>query len=563
VTLLAVAVVTSLFAVQSVARVAEGPAFRPPNETHHLDSDRALWSGDPDGLDANTVHNWTTRDSARAELAASTDVSFNRPPAEVAAWNRETHQDFPDSGQDTSIAPTGATFEQGRFVRDAYVEIFTVQPATTARITDTRTTRYVATEGNVLATGDHRVALPEDVELPFSRVTWQLENHTVSATKLLVDDDQETTSSEPHTPILQYDLGDDPGTEHTLTVESNVSVTLKRTFEWCSNYTMAGNCTQWSRESTNLTENVTVTDSTTVTEYTLHIGGYYARYPNGDLGLVLFKSDPWLGYELPGGRVNGVWRFYSARDSGWDSLVARTDSGASTRHSPAHPLRVTAFPLKTGPTAAPAENVSILRVHGEETQPARLPERVHLDALDRPYTASYSLATVFETPEQGVSDLTAYGLVRGVETTGDEGVFEEIEIHRSNLTLTVEETTSETATVTVRLRDAKTGEPIETDGREGYVVLAGERVQTGRDGTVRTTLPRPPGSISARFEPGPWWLHTTGYVGDDDAATVEGTALALVRSLYRASIPIGMVLLAAFLVDRITGMPVWPPWRGL
>jgi hypothetical protein len=109
----------------------------------------------------------------------------------------------------------------------------------------------------------------------------------------------------------------------------------------------------------------------------------------------------------------------------------------------------------------------------------------------------------------------------------------------------------------------ETGEPIETAASEGYVVLAGERVQTGADGTLTTTIDRPAGAIDARYEPRHWWFYSTGYVGDSDVTSVRGTALTIVRWIYRAGVPVALFLLAVFFIDRITGVPIWPPWRGL
>ncbi|MFC7195104.1 hypothetical protein ACFQL4_11260 [Halosimplex aquaticum] len=173
------------------------------------------------------------------------------------------------------------------------------------------------------------------------------------------------------------------------------------------------------------------------------------------------------------------------------------------------------------------------------------------------------IAARFQTPNQTVSDLTAYRLVHGVKTETDPDAYDEIPIHRSNLTLDVLNRGATNATVRVTLTDAQTGDPIATEEREGYIVLAGEHVQTGSDGTLTKTIDRPAGAISARYEPRRWWLHSIGYVGDSDASSVQGTALMIVRWIYRAGVPVSLFLLAVFFIDRITGMPVWPPWREL
>ncbi|QLH81297.1 hypothetical protein [Halosimplex pelagicum] len=551
---------SALVATQSVARPLDATAFSPDDDHDHGDN-RSLWSRDRDTINRSALRNQTG--SATNSLAATTDIPFNRPPEAVAAWNREQLAEFPTTDDSSSVHPPGATLVDGRFIRDAYTAIFTVQPSTKARLTPNDQPRYVAPEGELFATLDYRVAVPRDSETATDRITWSLQSHDITDLQLLVDGRREAEQEGTRTPRFDYDLTEHPGTNHTLTVTANLTVELQRQHDYCTNLTSAGTCTAWATRTTTVTETITVRDSRSVSEYRLSVFGFYARYPNGDLGLAMFKTEPWLGYSLPEGRVNGVWRFYSARDPSWDRLVTSTATNTTTEHSPIHPLRVSAYPIKTGPTASPAETVSILEVNGQQREPPTLSPTVNLDVLEQSYRTSFSLMTRFETPDRTVSDVTAHGLVRGVQTDADPRMFEEVPIHRSNLTLAVLNTTARTATVRVSLRDIETGEPIETAASEGYVVLGDERVQTGADGTVTTTIDRPAGAIDARFEPTEWWLRQTGYVGDSDTVSVQGTVLSVVTSIYRAGVPVGLFLVAVFLIDRITGLPVWPPWRGL
>ncbi|WP_436909053.1 hypothetical protein [Halosimplex marinum] len=552
--------ISALVATQSVARPLDTKAYSPDEDHDHGDN-RSLWSRDRDTINRSALRNRTG--SVTNALAATTDIPFNRPPEAVERHNRAQLDKFPGFQRDESVHPPGVALTDGTYIRDGYVDIFTTQPSTNARLTPDRQPYYVASDGAVLATLDYRLRVPRGYATATERITWSLQSHNITEVRLLVDGQREAKSVGTRTPRLEYDLADDRGLNHTLSVEANLSVELQRTNTWCTNATSAGNCTAWTSETTTVTENLTVTDSRSVREYSLDVYGFYARYPDGDLGLAMFKTAPWLGYSLPEGQVNGVWRFYSARDPSWDRLVTTTAEASTTEHSPMHPLQMAAYPIKTGPTASPADTVSILRVNGRQQQPPTLPETVNLDVLERPYQTSYNIMTRFETPNRDLSDVTASGLVRGARTDVDPRMFEEVPIHRSNLTLTVLNTTARTATVHISLRDVETGDPIETDDSEGYVVLGGKRVQTGADGTVTTTVARPAGAIDARFEPAEWWLRQTGYVGDSDTVSVQGTVLSIVTSLYRAGVPVGLFLLAVFLINRITGLSVWPPWRGL
>ena len=104
-----------------------------------------------------------------------------------------------------------------------------------------------------------------------------------------------------------------------------------------------------------------------------------------------------------------------------------------------------------------------------------------------------------------------------VET--DESDFAQIEIHRSNLTLSTVNSSRNATTVRVRLEDAATGEPINTAGRDGYVVLDGQRLNMTGNGTATVTITPSNAVVSARYEPG-WWRSTPGYVGDSCDSTV-------------------------------------------
>jgi hypothetical protein len=163
----------------------------------------------------------------------------------------------------------------------------------------------------------------------------------------------------------------------------------------------------------------------------------------------------------------------------------------------------------------------------------------------------------------GAWDVSADGLVRGVGVSVELDELREVPIHESDLELTILDATAETVTVEVSLTDAVTGEPIETTGRRGYVVLDGARVETDASGTAAVTIPRPMGGLSARFEPGPWWPEPVGYVGDSDVVYVRGTVLHALNVIYEVGVPVALFLFGVFVIDRITGWHVWPPWRRM
>lgn len=524
-----------------------------PENTFHK-----LWSGDQDGAtEGANLHD----DSPMAQLGNRTDIPFDSPPSAVEQWNRADHREFPATDSSVSIHPPDADLTNGRFIRDAYTEVFAVHPSTRARISPSRQPLYVAPEGTVRGTVDSRVVVPADDTTGDRRVYWSLDNHQIEATTLLVDGDVETDAGGTHTPALSYTI-EGAGAEHRLTLKATISVRLRKKITVCTAHNDEGDCTNWVSRISYPTQSLTVADSIGVTSYDLSVSGFIARYPNGDLGLRVYKNQPWLGYDIPEGDVRGVWRFYSARDTDWDTLVHSSRGNERITESPLHPLQVTAYPIETGPTPSPRGDVTILDLDGRRLEPPTLPSNVNLDVLTESYTASYGIATRTRTTES-LETIRAWGLVRGVHATRSADEFARVEIHESNLTLTIMEQTDQTVTIRGQLQDAVSGAPINTDHRDGYVVLNGQRLNTSGNGTVTITLARPLDGISARYEPGHWWLDPPGYTSDSDTVLLQGAELQPVGTLFHIGVLIALFLLAVFLTDRITRWRVWPPWRGL
>jgi hypothetical protein len=153
--------------------------------------------------------------------------------------------------------------------------------------------------------------------------------------------------------------------------------------------------------------------------------------------------------------------------------------------------------------------------------------------------------------------------VRGEQVTLDPEAFSPVSIRASNLTIEILNRSDQTLRVKTVLRDARTGDPINTAERNGYVVLNGRRVNTSTNGSVIATVPRADGSVSARYVPDHWWQWDPSYVPASDVAYARGTILQILQMLYRIAVPVGLFLLGVYLIDRITGWHIWPPWRGM
>ena len=548
-----------------LATLASAVAAHPPHEPDHgVDEETActLWAGDEDVTNVSAYDAGTEGEEPEiCSLASVTDIPLDSPPAAVERWNEGDIEHFPQTGADRSAYPRNTSLENGRFIRDAYTRIFAIQPSTRAHLSPGEQPHYVAPTGTVSGTVDYRVTVPAGDTHGTTRVHWSLVSHDIRETRLEIDGATTATTGGSHTTSVEYDLDGTTGDTHRIGLVAEIEVGLsKRTKRCVGNYTN-GSCDDWDVSREQIGETIVVRDEHEVVTYDLAVAGHRTAYPDGDLGLVLFKSHPWLGYSLPDGEVNGVWRFYVARESDWDSLVTVSDSDQTVAHSPLHPLQVHAYPFEPGPTATPSKTVSLLEIFGSEAIPPRLPSTVNLDVLEEPYKASYGIATRTQTTDHDLAEVTAYGLVRGVTVDVTERLVLDVPVEESNLTLSVENETDETVTVEVALREAVTDEPINTQNRAGYVSLAGHRVNTTGNGTATVTVARPDGGLSARFEPGRWWDTRRGYVGDTAVVSLAGAELGFVSLLFEMGLPVSFFLLAVFVIDRITGWGVWPPWR--
>lgn len=582
----------------------------PPTQPEHgiAESEfHKLWSRDDD-IENKDLSKTEFGETAIGKIANGTDIPLNEPSKVVEDWNSADLHDFPTTTRSTSYHPPDTNLQDGevfspsygyvcddtinyhfRTIKDAYVEIFTVQPSTHARISPSKDPLYVAGNGTVAGTSDYRLNIPPsktctdkddegDITWRVS-VNWNLNGYS-SNTTLLVNSNIEETGDTSHTPKLNYrNLSRKSGNHHTLTLRTSIKANLTARIERC-HYTIDDvDC------DTNIVwhpTTVVVEDSVEVVDYNLGVSGFFARYPDGDMGLVIYKNYPWQGYSVPSGEVNGVWRFFSMRDPDWDRLVRSTESGKSVIHSPLHPLQMNAFPMNIGATSLEEKetgeygnqqlittrHVQILDSYGTVKQSPSLPENVNLDVEPDGYNATYGVVTRTGLNKSLSSDsitVTSHGLVRGENdkvTLDNNGSFAPGHINKSNLTLKVLNSTENKTKVRVILSDSKTGKGISTDGYAGYVVINGEKVNTS-GGTVTEVIYNESGAISAKYVPGSWWQRQPGYTGDSASKTLAPPTVKFWNRLWSILVPVSLFLVTVYLVGKTTGWRIWPPWRGL
>ena len=578
-------------------------AARPPDvPAHGVDPETfvTLWSGDQDTHSPTTPAEAASSPAALAELAAVTDIPFETPPEAAEQWNRGDHAEFPISTQTTSIQPRDVAVEDGVFIRDAYAAVFAIQPSTRLWQSPTAQPLYVGPAGEVLGTVDYRVAVPVDDRAGNRRTDWTLHDHRIEEVRLRVDGETVDSVAGTKIPVLHFDsLDESPGTTHTVTLEATIVVELSKEVTIDEGYCepterkaetatesapptgnnpsptvatstvpepLASTATRAETEQCGTTsktvvttpsERLTVAESIPVVTYTPEFSGAYAQYPDGTQAVAISGEQPWQGYRTGETEASGVWQFYTARETRWDELVISRAGTVSTRLSPLRPLQVYAYPSRSGVSTQNGARPDA----GELHDPPRLPDTIDVDVVTDPY---WERSTVITEPQRPVSGpLTVHGLVRGSVFTLSQDSLSETMVHPSTLRLSQTETTAETVTVQVQLMDARTGAPVHTEPRNGSIRIQGSTIETDESGIATVTIPRPTGALTARYDPGPWWATEQAYLQSSDTVYIRGTDIPITETLFQLAIPIGSFLAAVFLIDRVTGWHLWPPWRGL
>lgn len=359
----------ALFVTSLVTGIVAAEPPRPGTEDNGLTENESatLWSRDADNYISQETHRqrYGENRSAIHQVANGTDITFKRPPATAATWTRNDFEDLDAGGAETSVHPSHADLEDGIFIEDAHATIFAVQPSTRGHLESGETPLYIAPNGTMRGFVDYRVRVPNGSSSGNTTIDWSITEHEIDEVRLKKDGETIATQDGSHTPALDYQIEDDWSAN--LTLEAEISVRLKKTIRIDQ-----GNRTDV--DVTYRTESRNVSDSIDVEIYDLSAYPYYAEYPNGDSGVSIFQSRPWQGYTLTEGgdaRVRGVWRFYTARNTNWDTLVRSNRTDSATVESDAIPVYVHAYPSRIGPRAEPVRDGQRLSTPGALTDRLR------------------------------------------------------------------------------------------------------------------------------------------------------------------------------------------------
>jgi len=539
-----------LLATSLVTGIVAADPPRPGTEGNGLTENESatLWSRDADNYISQEEYRqrYGENRSAVHQVANGTDITFKRPPATAATWTRNDFDNLDAGAPDTSVHPPHADLEDGVFIEDAHATIFAVQPSTRGHLESGEAPLYIAPNGTMRGFVDYRVRVPNGSSSGNTTISWSLTEHEIEEVRLKKDGETIAERDGAHTPALDYQIED--AWSANLTLEAEISVRLKKTVR-----TDLGDRTDV--DITYRTESRNVSDSIAVEIYDLSASPYYAEYPNGDAGVAIFQSRPWQGYTLTEDgetRVRGIWRFYTARNTNWDTLVQSNRTDSATVQSDAIPVYVHAYPSRIGPRAEPVrDGPELIETWGTDrpSPVGTIGENINIDIVNQSYTTTYGVAVRAENVDRKA--LQVAGIVRGVNASiAEPGRGSERQLRRSNLTVGVIKQNQSQATLRVELRDNQTGAPITLDesrqypiggtARNGYITVADQRVETNASGVAIVPIDEP-GIYTARYHPGSWLGHNPAYVSD--TATARWHSLGTIDGWFAFLFEVGWQLI--------------------
>jgi len=569
---------------------------------------KKLWSLDNDNYVNESAYREQTgenRSAIEAYLNA-TDWVWTRPPRTPTVWNRHNFAKFTDSfspSASKSVHPENATLVEGErgWIEDAHATIYRAQPSTRAHINQSTTRHYIRPEGRLFGLIDYRLSLPSDDDngADGEKVLWELSGHEIAETCVLqgqtVDPDASNpckpsgarigTGSGSHTANISYEVRGKRSSTTSLTlaavIEYSVVKTVKtrhsKSVEECQTIIEDGeeryDCeeetkTWWETTEKIVTDRVVVSDTLEpVTVYDIKAAVQTAHTADGTTSFIIQSQHIWAGATIDGQtEISTPWRFYTARNPDWDSLVEESHDSSTEKESSLRPARVYAFPSSRGLSTNTARNTlhsasNLKRLAGQtRTSPnGTLAPSLDLPVAADSYNSSRSVAVEYQ---DGEGDVVVDGIVRGVNSPAMT-IGGTTDIRETNLTLEVVASNSSHVIVKAVLQEASTGNRIDLRSRSGYIQIGDQKVNTNASGIVLVTIEKQT-TIQAEFAPGDWWGDPPGYkssraraVTNSDFLTVDSQAELWVR-MFVHSLPI---LVPFYFIDQLPGASAWPPWK--
>nr|WP_242437211.1 hypothetical protein [Halorubrum lacusprofundi] len=486
-----------------------------------------LWSDDVDNGNLSVDDFDDANVSSRAEfahrLARSTDVPFARPPQATSNWNSGDFGDYSPGGRRESVHPTGASLEDGVYIKDAYVSIFATQPSTILHHAN-GTTQYVAPDGQVRTISDYRIAVPQDDRNGSQRERWSIDQTQIESVDLSADG-RLLDSASGHQATLQYTgLSGSP----QLTVDATITVTLRHVTLDCPdwNSSTAGCDGDWNRDVETPEASRTVSTSQRVVVNRLSdIAGKRVQFEATEdrVGAVVHPNTEWSTISVDGDvRARSNWWFYTASRAGWQTMVTNTATNTSRAISSVRPVQTHAFPSRQAPyvptdlTDDGERPLAIEETWGTEQTGPSLPLNIDLESAS-PYVNADSIAVTSTTlDESAFREVTVHGIVRGQSRT--VSLSDQQTVRETNLTLTATNANATHAVVRATVTETATGAAV-TSGR---VTAGNQTAALNSSGIATLTLSNPGALVRGEYQPSEWWRTDRPYATATDVAKTPG-----------------------------------------
>lgn len=587
-----------LSSVASVIVVAENETENgiPENETQIYrseDSDKYI-------SDENYTAQYEENRTGLAALANGTDIYFSEHPDEVATWNdndfEQLQSDF-STDDDQSIQPRNVTTKDSQFIKDAYVETYRISPSTQLHRSEGETIRYIAQEGEVMATVDYRVDDPVDDLDPSDGelVEWQLLDSEIEGTCVVEDEPPieegcsgltmggtADANDDTHTPRFNYTVHGTGQKETTVTVVTEIDVRFKkiteiektRIVEECEEVETENGTTIECNDVEETYWDETVEyfdDSVTVTDTHQNVNSRAPQqviqkvvHPDGQVDYgVTIEGKPWSTFHAEEDlTATSRWRYYSRSNDSWGSLVAKTESGSSERDLHATPLRIHGFPAEEGYTTSGNESTTSevkFATRTEVETPPSLPAEIDVPVANSSYNYTRSYAILAAGEDHNLSTNTVVRNEHPITVLGPT-----IHIRETNLDVKIIEENTSHILVEATLTENETGDPISLTNRKSAINIQGQSKSTNSSGKAQFRVKKDQ-YIDAEFNATPWYeTNQPKYAPSDEFIVVKNTELYRhsIEQLFKLAVQGGsVVLMMIYLIDFIPWIDVWPPWR--
>jgi hypothetical protein len=388
---------------------------------------------------------------------------------------------------------------------EGYISLISISPSTKLHIAPDTTPRFVAKDGTLRAVGDYMYDHPETNSYSSCGSDCRYYYQNPQSERKSVDfiGSANSVSDSPTAEPLTVDYsGLDLG-EQTIGLQATYTADIEKVTEHeeCVEEDDDGDCEEyeWQHHDTDtITDSLTTQAIADVSRYNPTVGTETYSFDDGDVGVTAFPNQPWDSINPPtADRVHGIWRYYTARDTSWDTLkYENTEGEVVTFYSPVKPLTLHGYPDSSGPSVEsqaglPYENAEIENVvsstPGEpDHDPPDLPNSTSIDTVDGPYDKSSQItiryadpsgqsiarsnysaylqcadrlpirqhdtrAQVCGVPGYAPNNLTVEGVVRGVDYTVNVSNTDPTEVKQSRLNWTIINSTVESQKIKISL----------------------------------------------------------------------------------------------------------------